>query len=82
MCDALHYLLDNIFIRSGSKLYRHIEGIPMDANCLPICFACYERAASWDGRVSCTRFFGHYDLDLVSRIIVSGAYLLYYLKYE
>ena len=22
MCDALHYLLDNIFIRFGSKLYR------------------------------------------------------------
>ena len=23
MCVALHYLLDNIFIRFGSKLYRH-----------------------------------------------------------
>ena len=30
MCDALHYLLDNIFIRFGSKLYRQILGIPMD----------------------------------------------------
>ena len=26
MCDALHYLLDNIFIRFGSKLYRQIVG--------------------------------------------------------
>ena len=26
MCDALHYLLDNIFIRFGSKLYRQFVG--------------------------------------------------------
>ena len=47
MCDALHYLLDNIFIRFGSKLYRQIVGIPMGTNCAPLvadlfCF-CYER---------------------------------------
>ena len=29
MCNSLHYLLDNIFIRSGSKLYRQIVGIPI-----------------------------------------------------
>ena len=29
MCDALHYLLDNLFIRFGSKLYRQIVDIPM-----------------------------------------------------
>ena len=28
MCDALHYLLDNIFIRFGSKSYKQIVGIP------------------------------------------------------
>ena len=33
MCDALHYLLDNIFIRFGWKLYRQIVGIPMGTNC-------------------------------------------------
>ena len=33
MCDALHYLLDNIFIRFGSKLYRKTIGIPMGTNC-------------------------------------------------
>ena len=27
MCDALHYLYDNIFIRFGSKLYRQTVGI-------------------------------------------------------
>ena len=33
MCDALHYLSGNIFIRFGSKLYRQIVGIPMGTNC-------------------------------------------------
>ena len=36
MCDALHYLLDNIFIGFGSKLYRQIVGIPMGTNCAPL----------------------------------------------
>ena len=47
MCDALHYLLDNIFIRFGSKLYRQILGIPMGTNCAPLVadlsLFCYER---------------------------------------
>ena len=47
MCDALDYLLDNIFIRFGSKLYRQIVGIPMGTNCAPLVadlFSfCYER---------------------------------------
>ena len=45
MCDALHYLLDNIFIRS--KLYRQIVGIPMGTNCAPLVAGlflfCYQR---------------------------------------
>ena len=32
MCNALHYLLGDIFIRFGSKLYRQIVGIPMGTN--------------------------------------------------
>ena len=47
MCDALHYLLDKIFIRFGSKLYRQIVGIPMGTNCAPLVadlfLFCYER---------------------------------------
>ena len=47
MCDALHYLLDNIFIRFGSKLCRQIVGIPMGTNCTPLVadlfLFCYER---------------------------------------
>ena len=33
MCEALTFLLDNIYIRFGSKLYRQIVGIPMGTNC-------------------------------------------------
>ena len=47
LCDALLYLLDNIFIRFGSKLYRQIVGIPMGTNCAPLVadlfLFCYER---------------------------------------
>ena len=48
MCDALHYLLNNINIRFGSKLYRQIIGIPMGTNCVPrvvvLFLFCYEGA--------------------------------------
>ena len=47
MCAALHYLLDNVFIRFGSKLYRQIVGIPMGTYCAPLVadlfVFCYER---------------------------------------
>ena len=47
VCDALHYLLDNIFIRFGSKLYRQIVGIPVGTNLAPLVadlfLFCYER---------------------------------------
>ena len=47
LCDALHYLLGNIFIRFGLKLYRQIVGIPMGTNCAPLVadlfLLCYER---------------------------------------
>ena len=36
VCDALTFLLDNIFIRFGTKLYRQEVGIPMGTNCAPL----------------------------------------------
>ena len=33
VCDALTFLLDNIFIRFGTKLYRQEVVIPMGTNC-------------------------------------------------
>ena len=51
VCDALVYLLDNIFIRFGTKLYRQTIGIPMGTNYAPLVadlfcffFFCYERS--------------------------------------
>ena len=48
--DALIYLLDNIYIRFGSKLYRQNVGIPMGTNCAPLIaemlLFCYERACT------------------------------------
>ena len=46
-CDALSYLLDNIYIRFGTKLYRQIVGLSMGTNYAPLVadlFSyCYER---------------------------------------
>ena len=36
MCEALTFILDNIYIRFGTKLYRQIVGIPMGTNCAPL----------------------------------------------
>ena len=45
--DALIYLLGNIYITFGSKLYRQNVGIPMGTNCAPLVadlfLFCYER---------------------------------------
>ena len=47
MCEALTFLLDNIYIRFGSKLYGQIVGIPIGTNCAPLVtdlfLFCYER---------------------------------------
>ena len=47
VCDALTFLLDNIFILFGTKLYRQVVGIPMGTNCAPLVadlfLFCYER---------------------------------------
>ena len=47
VCEALTFLLDNIYIRIGTKLLRQIVGIPMGTNCAPLVadlfLFCYER---------------------------------------
>ena len=47
ICEALTLLLDNIFIRFGTKLYRQVVGIPLGTNCAPLVadlfLFCYER---------------------------------------
>ena len=47
VCNALTFLLDNNFIRFGTKLYRQVVGIPMGTNCAPLVadlfLFCFER---------------------------------------
>ena len=47
VCEALVYILDNIFIRFETKLYRKIIGISMGTNCAPLVsdlfLFCYEK---------------------------------------
>ena len=47
VCDALNFLLDNNFIRFGTKLYRQVVEIPMGTNCAPLVadlfLFCYEK---------------------------------------
>ena len=47
VCDALSFLLDNIYIRFGTKLYRQIVGILMGTNWAPLVadlfLFCYKR---------------------------------------
>ena len=39
--EALIFLLDTIYIRFGTKLYRQIVGIPMGTNCAPLVADCF-----------------------------------------
>ena len=47
VCEALTFLLGNIYIRFGYKLYRLIVSISMGTNCAPLIsdlfLFCYER---------------------------------------
>ena len=47
VCKSLHFLLDNIFVRYSSTIYRKVIGIPMGTNCAQIVkewfLQCYER---------------------------------------
>ena len=36
VCNALSFLLENIYFRFGNKLYRQNVGIPMGTNCAPL----------------------------------------------
>ena len=46
MISALEFLLDNIYVRFGTSVYRQIIGIPMGTNCAPLIadlfLYCYE----------------------------------------
>ena len=68
MCEALIYLLDNIYIRFGTKLYRKIVGIPMGTNCAPLVadlfLFCYERNFMTSVTLSKLKLLKHLNLHL------------------
>ena len=41
VCEALTFLLENVYIRFGSKLYRQIVGIPIGINWAPLVVICF-----------------------------------------
>ena len=72
VCDALSYLLDNIYIKFGNKLYRQIVGIPMGTNCAPLVadlfLFCYER-------VFMTSLSGNNQADIIEAFNSTSRYL-------
>ena len=48
VCDALTFLLDNIFIRFGTKLYGQVVGIPMGTNGAPLVADLFLFCYEWD----------------------------------
>ena len=67
VCEVLINLLDNMFIRLGTKLYRKTIGTPMGTNCAPLVadlfffFLCYERyfmkSLSWENQADIIEVF-------------------------
>ena len=47
VCNALSYLLDNIYIRFGTKLFRQIVGIPKGTNCAPLVADLFLSCYAW-----------------------------------
>ena len=80
ICEALVYLLDNIFIRFRTKGYRQTIGILMGTNCAPLVadlfLFCYERdfmkSLSWENQADIIEAFSsasRYCGDLLNMII-------------
>ena len=75
VCEAHVYILDNIFISFGTKLYRKILGIPMGTNCASLVadlfLFCYKR----DFMKSLSR---ENQVDIVEAFNSTSGYLMIY----
>ena len=36
ICKMIEFLIDNIFVQFGGRLFRQVIGIPMETNCAPL----------------------------------------------
>ena len=72
VCDSFSFLLDNICIRFGTKLYRKIVDIPMSKNCAPLVtdlfLFCYERDFI-------TSLSNNYQVDIIKSFNSTSRYL-------
>ena len=79
VCDALTFLLDNIFIQFGTKLYRQIVGIPMGTICAALVsdlfLFCYER----DFMIT---LFDDKQADIIDAFNTTSRYLDYILNVD
>ena len=83
VCNALSFLLENIYFRFGNKLYRQIVGIPMGTNCAPLVanlfLFCYERdfltSLSDDNQADITEAFNSTSRYLDDLLNIDNPYL-------
>ena len=36
ICEMIEFLIDNVFVQFGGRLFRQVIGIPMGTNCAPL----------------------------------------------
>ena len=84
-CDALTFLLDNISIRFGTKLYRQVIGIPMGTNCAPLvadlCLFCYDRDFMISRLMLLMRLTLHPDIWTKFKIFIMFILTIWFVKY-
>jgi len=71
-CEALTFLLDNLFVEFNGKIFQQIIGVPMGTNCAPLIadlfLYCYERDFMLE--LSKTK-----QLDLIQRFNLTSRYI-------
>ena len=81
--DALSYLLNNICIRFGEKLYKQIVGIPIGTNCAPLVadlflFCCevdFMTSLSFDNQADIIEAFNATSIHLDDLFNIDNPYL-------
>ena len=70
LIEVMEYLIDNIYIKVGNKVFRHQVEIPMGTDCTPLlgldklCSKCYLLFFSFMLKMSTYRYTKQYDVRL------------------
>ena len=78
-CDALVHLLDKIFNRFGTKLYRQTIGIPIGTNCAPLVadlflFCYFMKSLSRENQADITEAFNSTSRYLDDLLTINNIY--------